>query len=83
VYTGIMEAIREIVDADSLMSVISLPENMKNHKVEVIVLPIPGEAPPSPVKSMKGFLKAYADPSLREKEKEAWGIAVREKYGNF
>lgn len=34
-----MEMIREFVDAKKLMSVISLPDTMKNRRLEVIVFP--------------------------------------------
>ena len=34
-----MEVVRKYIDADLLMSVISLPETFKNRKLEVIVLP--------------------------------------------
>lgn len=34
-----MEVVRKIVDAKKLMSVIPLPETMRNRRVEVIVLP--------------------------------------------
>jgi len=78
-----MEAVREIIDADSLMPVIALPDYMKNQKVEVIVLSISPETTRKPVKSMKGFLREYANPALIEKEKDAWGIAVKEKYGHL
>ena len=34
-----MEVVRKFVDADSLMSILSLPEAFRNRKLEVIVLP--------------------------------------------
>ena len=34
-----MEVVRKIVDARKLMSIIPLPETMKNRRLEVIVLP--------------------------------------------
>ena len=34
-----MEVVRKIVDAKKLMSVIPLPETMRNRRLEVIVLP--------------------------------------------
>ena len=35
-----MEAVRKILDASQLTSVISLPETFKNRKLEVIVFPV-------------------------------------------
>lgn len=34
-----MEVVRKFVDAKKLMSVISLPETMRNRRLEVIILP--------------------------------------------
>ena len=34
-----MEVVRKFVDADILMSILSLPEAFRNRKLEVIVLP--------------------------------------------
>ena len=34
-----MEVVREFIDASKLASVISLPEALKNRKLEIIVLP--------------------------------------------
>lgn len=34
-----MEVLRKYIDADSLMSVMKLPETFKNRKLEVIILP--------------------------------------------
>ena len=35
-----MEVIRKYMDANSLMSVMTLPETFRNRKLEVIVLPV-------------------------------------------
>lgn len=35
-----MQALREIVDSSLLNNIIYLPENMKNRKVEIIILPV-------------------------------------------
>ncbi len=34
-----MEVIRRFIDADSLMSIMALPESFRNQKLEIIVLP--------------------------------------------
>lgn len=39
-----MEAVRKVVDASLLMSVIQLPETLKNRKLEVIVFPAEQES---------------------------------------
>lgn len=40
-----MEVIRKFVDANSLMSVLALPEAFRNRKLEIIVLPAGEDAP--------------------------------------
>ena len=40
-----MEVIRKFVDANSLMSILALPEAFRNRKLEIIVLPAGEDAP--------------------------------------
>ncbi|HCL57542.1 MAG TPA: hypothetical protein DHW82_11115 [Spirochaetia bacterium] len=35
-----MEAIREIIDSSLIEGVINLPENFRNHKLEITIIPI-------------------------------------------
>jgi len=69
-----MEAIRTIVSTDILSPVIDLPWTSKNTRLEVIVMPLASPANRRTVsgKSPKGCLKAYANPTLWEKEQYAW-----------
>lgn len=67
-----MEVIRKFIDANSLMSVIALPEAFRNRKLEVIVLPIEEEAVtqqktdvPSIVQSLVGAIP-HTDMTLSE-----------------
>ena len=67
-----MEVIRKFIDANSLMSVIALPEAFRNRKLEVIVLPIEEEAVtqqktdvPSIVQSLVGAIP-HTDITLSE-----------------
>jgi hypothetical protein len=77
-----MEAIREIMDASRLTPVMDIPQHLRSSKVEVIVLPLPKqEGSPRNGKNMMGFLKEYADLALVEREKEAWELHLKEKYG--
>jgi len=88
-----MEFVRQVVNSNSLTSVINLPPSFHDVQVEVIVLPVNDKtmtaAPLSsgsddvrkPVKhSAFGRLKAYANPSLIPEEKGAWERATAEKY---
>jgi hypothetical protein len=80
-----MEAVRQIVSADMLMSIIDLPWTSKGLQVEVIVLPLIEEKQQKKIseKKLKGCLKAYANPALWEKEQQAWETNIIEKYGNI
>lgn len=67
-----MEVIRKFIDANSLMSVIALPEAFRNRKLEVIVLPTEEEAVtqqktdvPSIVQSLVGAIP-HTDMTLSE-----------------
>ena len=81
-----MEAIREIVSAETLSPIINLPWKSKGLQVEVIVVPYFKEKYQRrevSVESLEGCLRAYANPALWEKEKHAWENHVAEKYGNI
>lgn len=67
-----MEVIRKFIDANSLMSVMALPEAFRNRKLEVIVLPTEEEAVtqqkmdvPSIVQSLVGAIP-HTDMTLSE-----------------
>lgn len=79
-----MEVFSKTIDSELLSSVMELPESMLQGKVEIIVFPvIQQEIPEYTAKSMKGFLKKYANPMLIEKEKDAWETNVKEKYASL
>lgn len=71
-----MEVIRKFIDANSLMSVMALPEAFRNRKLEVIVLPTEEEAVtqqktdvPSIVRSLVGAIP-HTDMTLSELRNE-------------
>lgn len=72
-----MEVVRRYMDADSLMTVMKLPEKFKNRKLEVIVLPaeeqenIPKKATDieQALQSLVGAIP-YTDMSLEELREE-------------
>ena len=83
-----MEAVRQIVDTEQILSIVDLPPYMTMYnKVEVIILPT-GQTTKQKInhkalKALKGSLKKYANPKSRALEKEAWSMAVednRHKY---
>ena len=81
-----MEAVRTIVSAERLTPLINLPWNLTNLQVEVIVIPIAKintQQSDEAVENLEGCLKSYANPSLWEKEQNAWENNIIEKYGNI
>ncbi|MGD9972586.1 MAG: hypothetical protein AB7S77_05960 [Desulfatirhabdiaceae bacterium] len=78
-----MEAIRKIQTVREGQVSVRLPAQFWNKKVEIIVLSASSQKDDSPPKkSLRGCLHQYANPTLFEREQEAWHDAVREKYGH-
>lgn len=82
-----MEALRLTMNSTRLASIIDLPDSLRDCEVDVIILP--NQVPSTPevansseshVDSIKGILKQYANPALRDLEKGAWEQAAVEKY---
>ncbi len=69
-----MEAIRKYIDASRLMDIMTLPENFKNRKLEVLIFPTDEQEPEradikSVVQSLIGAIPA-TDMSLDELREE-------------
>jgi len=79
-----METLRITMDSARLTPIIDLPATLRDREVEVVVrskVEKPKDRPPdSERKCMMGALSQYANPALRELEKEAWAQAAVEKY---
>ena len=83
-----MNAIREIRKVENGKVEIDLLTNFNGKNVEIIIL-ISKDSNKISInrkkktkgESLGGILHQYANPALISKEKEAWGIAVKEKYG--
>lgn len=58
----------------------SLPDEQVNY-VLTIVRSLPTTVPNHPKCALRGRFSSYANPALRAKEKEAWGLAAEEKHG--
>ena len=74
-----MEVIRKFIDANSLMSIMALPEAFRNRKLEIIVLPTDEETTtrqkadvPSIVQSLVGAIP-HTDMTLSELRDERLG----------
>jgi len=79
-----MEAIRNIQTVKNGEVHLQLPQQFWGQEVEIIVLPAPRSAAPSPApkRSLRGSLKPYANPELIAQEQEAWQVAAGEKHGS-
>ena len=72
-----MEVVREYIDANSLMTVMKLPEKFRNRKLEVIILPAEEQEKVSKkaadidweIQSLGGAI-SYTDMSLEELREE-------------
>lgn len=71
-----MEVVRKFIDSNNLMSILALPENFRNRKLEIIVLPVeePASAESSEdissiIQSLVGAIP-YTDQSLEEFREE-------------
>ena len=81
-----MEAVRTILSAERLSTLINLPWNLTNLQVEIIVIPIAEKTTQRSevsIESLEGCLQSYANPALWEKEQYAWENNIIEKYGNI
>lgn len=74
-----MEVIRKFVDADRLMSIMTLPEAFKNRKLEVIVLPADEQISAGQTKDIQSVVQSligaipYTSLSLKELREERLG----------
>jgi hypothetical protein len=83
------EILRTVIHSNQLASVIDLPAGLQDQDVEVIVLPLAklskqnklSESPSEvDLKKLRGCLKQYANPKLRELANGAWKRTATEKY---
>jgi hypothetical protein len=76
-----MEAIKIIEDVTSDSITIKNLSKYKGKKVEIIILPYEDEIiKTKKFKSVKGVFKKYANPEFRNKEKEAFAMAMKDKH---
>ena len=75
-----MDFVRQIIDS-SLLDMISLPQSLKNRRVEIIVLPLSEPEDEISADDFAGALSKYANTDLIELEKGAWANAMEEKHG--
>lgn len=76
--------VRKVANSDILADIIDIPKELKNKKVEIIILPYENASNSDVLskKSLKGALAKYKNKDLQEKENGAWASAAEEKYEN-
>jgi hypothetical protein len=78
-----MSYIRKITNSEELSKIIDLPDDLKNKKVEVIILPYEENTKTKKShKSLQGSLKKYKNQELINEENTAWEKMVKDKYEN-
>jgi hypothetical protein len=78
-----MSYIRKITNSDELSKIIDIPEDLKNKKVEVIILPYDeNNNKKTNKKSLQGSLKKYKNEELIKEENTIWEKVVKDKYEN-
>ncbi len=76
-----MEIIKRVTNSNILSDIFDLPDNMKNRKVIVTLVPY-AKKNDSELKDLKGVLSKYKNIELIEKEKNAWADSVVDRYEN-
>lgn len=82
-----MKFARKIVDSNMLNDIIDIPEELRNRRVEIIVLPYEDmeqiDLKAEKKGNVRGALAKYRNEKLLEKENEAWQNAVVENCINY
>ena len=78
-----MNLVSEIINSELLENIINLPPELRNRKVELFILPTENISNSKHnEKSMYGIMNKYSNKQFIVQEKDAWGIAMKEKHGN-
>ena len=81
-----MKFVRRVANSDVLANIIDIPEELRNKKVEIIILPYENmesvDLKEQKKKRERGALAKYRNKKLQEKENEAWANAAVEKHEN-
>ncbi len=76
-----MSYVRKVTNSDVLAKVIDIPKELRNRKVEIIILPYENSDAPGK-KNVRGALAKYKNEELQDKEDAVWANAAVEKYEN-
>ncbi len=70
-----MYYVRKITNSDLLASVIDIPKELRNRKVEIIILPYENSVVPGK-KTVKGAFSKYKNEKLKDKENTACSVGI-------
>ncbi|QGU00419.1 hypothetical protein SYNTR_1825 [Candidatus Syntrophocurvum alkaliphilum] len=78
-----MKIVRKVANSDVLASIIDIPDELKNKKVEIIILPYENienaDIKKQHSKKVRGVLGSYKNEKLQSKEKGAFMNAMVEE----
>lgn len=81
-----MNFVRKVANSEILVSVIDIPESLRNRKVEILIFPYEEANVQNDkeheTKRVRGLLEKYKNKELRDMENGAWAKAVVDKYEN-
>lgn len=81
-----MNFVRKVANSNILASIIDIPENLKNRKVEILIFPYEGERVEASIgqktKSARDLLERYKDKELQALESGVWARVAVDRYEN-
>ena len=79
-----MDYVRVIKNSEEIAKIIDIPKELRNRKVEIIILPYDNaDASNKPkAKNMRGVFEKYKNETLQKSENEIWSKAMVEKHEN-
>ena len=81
-----MNFVRKVANSNILASIIDIPENLRNKKVEILIFPYENLDSEANIdqkpKKARGLLEKYRNKDLQDVENGAWAKAVVDKHEN-
>jgi len=78
--------VRKVANSNILASIIDIPENLRNKKVEILIFPYENLDSEANIdqkpKKARGLLEKYRNKDLQDVENGAWAKAVVDKHEN-
>lgn len=71
----------DLAEREQVMELVQTLPDEQIHYVLNVIQSLPPKEEKLPRCTLRGRFSNYANPALREKEKEAWALAAEEKHG--